>query len=63
VNALVSQPVTLNRDKKLKLAMPSTWSAHRVTLVAAEQSATTAACMDLRGLSTWFGSSWKLANR
>jgi hypothetical protein len=60
---LLSQPVTLSRDKKIKLAIPSTWSAHRVMLVASDQSATDATCADLRSLGTWFGSTWKLANK
>jgi hypothetical protein len=63
VGAELSQRVKLVRDKKVDLAMPSTWSAYRVAVVAADHSATTAACIDLRGLATWFGSSWKLANK
>lgn len=63
VGAELSQRVTLARDKKIELAMPSTWSAHRVAVVAADHSATNASCVDLRGLATWFGSSWKLANK
>jgi len=63
VRALVSQHVKLARDKKVELSMPSTWSAHRVVVVAADHSATSASCMDLRGLATWFGSTWKQANK
>lgn len=63
VGAELSQRVKLARDKKVELAMPSTWSAHRVAVVAAAQSATTASCVDLRALATWFGSSWRVANK
>jgi hypothetical protein len=61
--AVLSQPVKLARDKKVELAMSSTWSAYRVVVVAADHSATSASCADLRSLATWFGSSWKLANK
>jgi hypothetical protein len=63
VTVLLSQPVTLSRDKKIKLTIPTTWSSHRVTLVASDQSATNATCMELRSLGQWFGSTWKRANK
>jgi len=63
IGATLSQVVKLSRDKNVELAMPSTWSAYRVTVVAADHSATSASCMDLRSLATWFGSSWRLANK
>jgi len=63
VRVELSQRVTLARDKKVELSVPSTWSAYRVAVVAADHSATTASCSDLRRLATWFGSSYKLANK
>ena len=63
IGAVLSQPVKLARDKKVELSMSSTWSAYRVVVVAADRSATSAACMDLRSLATWFGSSWRIANK
>ena len=63
VGAELSQRVTLARDKKVELAMPTTWSAHRVAVVAADHSATTASCIDLRGLATWFGSLCRTGNK
>lgn len=63
VSALLSQRINLARDKKVELSMPSTWLAHRVTVVPANHSATSASCMDLRGLATWFGSSWRISNK
>lgn len=63
VSAVLSQHVKLARDKKVELATPSTWSAYRVVVVAADQSAARASCMDLRALTTWFGSSWRIANK
>jgi len=59
----LSQRVKLARDKKVVLSMPTTWSGHRVAVVAPDQSAATAACIDLRGLATWFGSLWKKGNK
>ena len=61
--AELSQRVRLARDKKVELAMPSTWSAHRVAVVPADHSATASACIELRALATWFGSTWRVANR
>ena len=63
VGAVLSQPVKLARDNKVELAMSSTWSTYRVVVVAADHSATSASCMDLRSLATWFGSSWRIANK
>ncbi len=63
VSATLSQHVRLARDKKVELAMPSTWATYRVVVVAANQSATSASCMDLRSLATWFGSSWRVSNK
>ena len=63
VSSTLSQRVRLARDKKVELAMPSTWTASRVVVVTANQSATSASCMDLRSLATWFGSSWRLTNK
>lgn len=63
VSSTLSQRVRLARDKKVELAMPSTWTASRVVVVTANQSATNATCMDLRSLATWFGSSWRLTNK
>ena len=57
------QRVVLARDKKVVLTTPSTLSAHRVTIVAADQSARAAACADLRGMATFFGSGWRVANK
>jgi len=63
VGVELSQRVKLARDKKVELAMPTTWSAHRVAVVAADHSATTASCIDLRGLATWFGSLCRTGNK
>lgn len=63
VSATLTQRVRLARDKKVELAMPSTWATYRVVVVPANQSATSASCMDLRSLATWFGSSWRVSNK
>jgi len=62
-SATLSQRVKLARDKKVELATPSTWSAYRVVDVEADRSATRATCIELRSLATWFGSSWRIANK
>ena len=59
----LSQPMTLLRDKKVELTMPTTWAAQRVQVVPSDKSATEAACIALRSLGSWFGSQWMLANK
>jgi hypothetical protein len=63
VGAGLSQPLTLSRDTKVALTIPTTWSSHRVEVVASDQSATKAACIALRSLGSWFGMEWKMANK
>ncbi|HEU5250386.1 MAG TPA: hypothetical protein VFW15_10420 [Thermoanaerobaculia bacterium] len=59
----LSQRVQLARDPTIDLSVPTTWSMHRVAVVAADHSATRTSCIRLREMATVFATDWKLGNR
>jgi hypothetical protein len=59
----LSQRVQLARDATIDLSVPTTWSMHRVVVVAADHSATRTSCLQLRDMATVFATDWKLGNR